>query len=324
MVKDKINSRAKGPRTVLTRQTVQGRANEGGLRIGEMERDVIIAHGMAEFLYDSLITRGDNYYMAICNQTGTIAIYNESKNLFLSPQADGPIQFAGLLDNNISVIDISRFGRSFSIVNVPYAFKLLMQELGTMNISLRIITDDNINQIESLSFSKTLTLSLDNSTKDLSTPAENKIKTFLPQSNTTPVPEIPKTKKLSTTKKETIKKPTLTIGDTVKTDEIVDLEEEKKPLMQPIKEAIESLDKTLDKGIEALATTLNPKKEEEITEELDLDEKEKEELEKIMREKKAESEAKKITKSEIPATLQPIELDDLQPEESEKKTIAIN
>jgi DNA-directed RNA polymerase beta subunit len=172
MVKDKINSRAKGPRTVLTRQTVQGRANEGGLRIGEMERDVIIAHGMAEFLYDSLITRGDNYYMAICNQTGTIAIYNESKNLFLSPQADGPIQFAGLLDNNISVIDISRFGRSFSIVNVPYAFKLLMQELGTMNISLRIITDDNINQIESLSFSKTLTLSLDNSTKDLSTPAE--------------------------------------------------------------------------------------------------------------------------------------------------------
>jgi len=324
MVKDKINSRAKGPRTVLTRQTVQGRANEGGLRIGEMERDVIIAHGMAEFLYDSLITRGDNYYMAICNQTGTIAIYNESKNLFLSPQADGPIQFAGLLDNNISVIDISRFGRSFSIVNVPYAFKLLMQELGTMNISLRIITDDNINQIESLSFSKTLTLSLDNSTKDLSTPAENKIKTFLPQSNTTPVPEIPKTKKLSTTKKETIKKPTLTIGDTVKTDEIVDLEEEKKPLMQPIKEAIESLDKTLDKGIEALATTLNPKKEEEITEELDLDEREKEELEKIMREKKAESEAKEITKPEIPATLQPIELDDLQPEESEKKTIAIN
>ena len=324
MVKDKINARAKGPRTVITRQTVQGRANEGGLRVGEMERDVIVAHGMANFLYDSLMTRGDNYYMAICNQTGTIAIFNESKNLFLSPQADGPIQFAGLLDNNISVIDISRFGRSFSIVNVPYAFKLLMQELGTMNICLRIITDDNINQIESLSFSKTLTLSLDNSTKDLSTPTENKIKTFLPQSNTTPVPEIPKTKKLSTTKKETIKKPTLTIGDTLKPDEIVDLQEEKKPLMQPIKEAIESLDKTLDKGIEVLATTLNPKKEEEITEELDLDEKEKEELEKIMREKKAESEAKEITKSDIPETLQPIELDDLQPEESEKKTIAIN
>ena len=112
MVKDKINARAKGPRTVLTRQTVQGRANEGGLRIGEMERDVIIAHGMASFLYDSLITRGDSYYMAICNTTGTIAVYNETKNLFMSPLADGPIKFNGLLEDNISVIDITRYGRT--------------------------------------------------------------------------------------------------------------------------------------------------------------------------------------------------------------------
>ena len=78
MVKDKINARARGPRTVLTRQTVQGRANEGGLRIGEMERDVIVEHGMAKFLYDSLMNRGDNYYMSICNTTGTIAIILKS------------------------------------------------------------------------------------------------------------------------------------------------------------------------------------------------------------------------------------------------------
>jgi DNA-directed RNA polymerase beta subunit len=76
MVKDKINYRALGPRTVLTRQTVQGRANDGGLRIGEMERDGLIAHGITNFLQESMLVRGDDYYMAICNKTGTVAIYN--------------------------------------------------------------------------------------------------------------------------------------------------------------------------------------------------------------------------------------------------------
>ena len=153
MVKDKINYRALGPRTVLTRQTVQGRANDGGLRIGEMDRDALIAHGITNFLQESMLVRGDDYYMAVCNKSGTIAIYNESYNLFLSPFADGPIKFNGTLNDSLNIENVSKFGRSFSIVRVPYAFKLLIQELQAMNIQLRIITEENVNQLTSMSFS---------------------------------------------------------------------------------------------------------------------------------------------------------------------------
>jgi len=331
MVKDKINARAKGPRTVLTRQTVQGRANEGGLRIGEMERDVIIAHGMASFLYDSLITRGDSYYMAICNTTGTIAVYNETKNLFMSPLADGPIKFNGLLEDNISVIDITRYGRSFSVVNVPYSFKLLMQELGTMNVSLRLITDQNINQIESMAFSKTLDLSLSKSTKDFKTPeVSGKEKTFLPKRELTAVPEEKTTRKLSDIKKPTIE-PTLDIKEDSEITDVTDdtippLEPEKPTLIQPIKDAIESLDKTIDKGIEALT-----KKTEELDdtreELLDLDKEEQKELKeklKLKQEKDSAENLKKLSEKEIPETLKPIELEDIKPDEEVKKTISIN
>ena len=155
MVKDKINYRARGPRTVLTRQTVQGRANDGGLRIGEMERDGIIGHGAARFLNESLMERGDMYYMAICNKTGNIAIYNENKKIFISPMIDGPIKFKENI-NNLNIESVSKYGRDFSIVKVPYSLKLLMQELTAMNIHMRIITEDNINQIENMAVSKTI------------------------------------------------------------------------------------------------------------------------------------------------------------------------
>ena len=156
MVKDKINYRAGGPRSNLTRQPVSGRANDGGLRVGEMEKDSILSHGMSAFLKDAMMERGDKYYMAVCNQSGMIAIYNSSKNQFLSPMVDGPLAFTTDLQNQMHLDTISKFGRNFSIVEVPYAFKLLMQELATMNIQLRLITEDNIAQFENMSFGSSL------------------------------------------------------------------------------------------------------------------------------------------------------------------------
>jgi DNA-directed RNA polymerase II subunit RPB2 len=154
MVKDKVNFRARGPRTALTRQPVSGRANDGGLRIGEMERDVLISHGISNFLTESMTVRGDQCYLAVCNLSGMTAIYNPDKNLFMSPMADGPIQFTTSIDGKSTTIDhITRFGRDFSVVSIPYTLKLLIQELQTINVQLRIITEDNISQIESMAYS---------------------------------------------------------------------------------------------------------------------------------------------------------------------------
>jgi hypothetical protein len=125
-----------------------------------MERDGILGHGAAHFLNESLMVRGDEYYMAVCNKSGMIAIYNPNQNLFMSPMVDGPIQYSGSLtdpnasSSGASVIHMTKFGRSFSIVRIPYCLKLLMQELLVMNVQMRIITEDNIDQLPSMSYSK--------------------------------------------------------------------------------------------------------------------------------------------------------------------------
>jgi DNA-directed RNA polymerase II subunit RPB2 len=175
MVKDKINYRATGPRTNLTRQTVQGRANDGGLRIGEMERDGVLAHGMSYFLNESFMIRGDEYYMAVCNKTGAIAIYNEVKNLFLSPFADGPVKFHTNPDGSMNIQNVSKFGRSFSVIRIPYSFKLLIQELQTMNIQMRLITDENVDQMLSLSYSNNINelLKISSNSDNNSTPTQD-------------------------------------------------------------------------------------------------------------------------------------------------------
>ena len=157
IVKDKINYRALGPRTALTKQPVSGRANDGGLRIGEMERDSVVSHGISDFLRESMMERGDKSYMAVCNKTGMLSVFNPSKNLFISPMADGPLKFTGSLESdNLRIEHITKFGRNFSVVCVPYSLKLLIQELQTINVQMRIITEDNIDQIENMSYSGNL------------------------------------------------------------------------------------------------------------------------------------------------------------------------
>ena len=156
MVKDKINYRATGKRDALTRQTNQGRADDGGLRVGEMERDSILSHGAAFFLTESFMERGDEYFLAVCNKTGAIAIYNPAQDIYFSPFADGPVSFHEMVDplgvptQNIQFQ--TRFGRSFSIVRIPYSFKLLIQELQAMNVQMRIITDENVDQLVNLGY----------------------------------------------------------------------------------------------------------------------------------------------------------------------------
>jgi hypothetical protein len=139
---------------------VGGRANDGGLRIGEMERDGLLAHGVSDFLRESMMERGDKYYMAVCNQSGLVAVYNPAKNLFMSPAVDGPIKYVGSVDGGNTatthISHVTQFGRSFSVICIPYSLKLLIQELQTINIQMRVITEDNIDQLSNMLYSDNL------------------------------------------------------------------------------------------------------------------------------------------------------------------------
>ena len=125
MVADKAHYRAEGPMVVLTRQPAEGRSRDGGLRFGEMERDCMISHGAANFIHDRTYNCSDKYEVHICNYCGMIAIFNRDKNIYCCKQCDNYV--------------------AFSRLKIPYAFKLLTQELMTMNIAPRIVTKENIN-----------------------------------------------------------------------------------------------------------------------------------------------------------------------------------
>jgi DNA-directed RNA polymerase II subunit RPB2 len=191
MVKDKINYRAEGPRTLLTRQTVQGRANDGGLRIGEMERDGLIAHGASKFIQESFMVRGDQYEMAVCNTSGCVAAYNIKEDKFYSLHTDGHAKFSNEINDTMKLKSISRHGRNFSIVKIPYSLKLLIQELQTMNIQMRVITEDNISQFGEMTFKSDINNVLQHKIVDEITNAYNENKSPGTPSHVGITPESP-------------------------------------------------------------------------------------------------------------------------------------
>jgi DNA-directed RNA polymerase II subunit RPB2 len=129
MVNDKQHSRSIGPRVNLTRQPAEGRSRDGGFRVGEMERDVLIAHGMSRFCKERLYDVSDKYSMYTCRKCGMIARYNNGDKLYAA--ADFTIHACNTCGNKTD----------FAKVEVPYAYKLMAQELQTINVATRIITE---------------------------------------------------------------------------------------------------------------------------------------------------------------------------------------
>lgn len=120
MVADKQHSRSIGPMVNLTRQPAEGRSRDGGLRYGEMERDCMCSHGASLFNKGRLYDASDSFTVHICKDCGLIAAYNDKSH----------IHHCKVCDNRAN----------FSTVNIPYACKLLFQELMTMNVAPRIMT----------------------------------------------------------------------------------------------------------------------------------------------------------------------------------------
>jgi DNA-directed RNA polymerase beta subunit len=132
MVNDKQHSRSIGPMVNLTRQPAEGRSRDGGFRIGEMERDVMIAHGMSRFCRERLYDVSDKYSTHVCGKCGMIACYNdESMKQTKFAKSDMSIHLCRTCGNMTD----------FAKVEIPYAYKLLSQELQTINIVPRIITE---------------------------------------------------------------------------------------------------------------------------------------------------------------------------------------
>jgi hypothetical protein len=121
MVTDKIHSRSTGPKVQLTHQPTSGRSAGGGLRIGEMERDVLLSHGLSQFAKECMMEKSDSYRWGVCRHCGILANYTPRRNIIECLNC-------GLQD--------------ISVIETPYAFKLLIQEMEAMGIQIRLSSEE--------------------------------------------------------------------------------------------------------------------------------------------------------------------------------------